>query len=205
MADRSHVTYLYPDGRLQALVPFWSVGSAEFVAGWTPDGTSVMYWATADGQDPRSVSLDQRFALEFTTAPRIWHGNMLRIFQPHAWYQVLHFFTPTHAFSHWYVDFETPKEPDGHGGWTTCDLELDLIIRADHRAEWKDADELTAALAAGYLSDEVVTTMLPVAQAIHDDPGGFIRELPDWRDFPGIDGLGPLDLPIDTAWRHLVR
>ena len=72
-------------------------------------------------------------------------------------------------------------------------------------AEWKDADELTAALAAGYLSDEVVTTMLPVAQAIHDDPGGFIRELPDWRDFPGIDGLGPLDLPIDAAWRHLVR
>jgi len=57
----SHVTYLYPSGHLQAVVPFWSVGAADLVAGWTPHGTEIMYWATADGQDPRSVPLDRRF------------------------------------------------------------------------------------------------------------------------------------------------
>ena len=201
----SHVTYLYPSGHLQAVVPFWSVGAADLVAGWTPHGTEIMYWATADGQDPRSVPLDRRFRADLTSAPRTWQGTMFRVFQPDEWYQVLHFFTPEGELSQWYVDFETPKAPDGYGGWTTCDLEIDLIISPEGMTRWKDEDELDAAVRSGYLDQDVVDQVLPIARTIHSDPHAFLSRLPDWRDFPGPHEFEPLPLPPAAAWLPLMR
>lgn len=202
--SRSHVTYLYPRGHLQAVIPFWNVGTPDTVAGWTPHGSDIMYWATADGRDPRSVPLDRRFAADLTSTPRTWLGTMFRLFRPDDWYQVLHFFTPEGELSHWYVDFETPKAADEYGGWTTCDLEIDLIITPDGTVRWKDEDELDAALRAGYLDSGVVDEVLPVARAIYADPDRFIRELPDWRGFLGPEGLEPLPLPVEDAWSRLM-
>lgn len=200
-----HVTYLYPDGYLQAVVPFWGLHRDGVIAGWTIDGSRIQYWATTDGNDPRSLPLKERFGPGLTSAPRPWTGTMFRLFRPHEPWQLLHFFAPDGTFSHWYVDFETPKTPDGHGGWRTTDLELDLVIRPDLSAEWKDEDEFAVAREQGYLNEAAIKAMLPVAEAIFRDPGTFIRSLPDWRDFPGSTGLPPLDLPPEAAWQPLVR
>lgn len=181
------------------------MGNERIVAGWTVDGSQIMYWATADGFDPRTLPLRERFAANLTSAPRTWRGSMFRLFLPNHPWQLLHFFTAQGAFSHWYVDFETPKLPDGHGGWTTTDLELDLIIRPDFTAEWKDQDEFDVARQQGYLDDDEVDAMLPVAEAINGNPQRFITSLPDWRDFPGSVGLLPMDLPSPAAWRTLLR
>lgn len=203
--ERSHLTYLYPDGCLQAVVPFWSVGRDEVVAGWTVDGSQIMYWATADGLDPRSLPLGDRFAADLTSAPRTWRGTMFRLFVPAQPLQVLHFFTESGDFRYWYVDFETPKLADGHGGWTTCDLELDLIIRPDFTTEWKDEDEFRVAREQGYLDPQAVDVVLSVADAVYRDPLTFIRSLPDWRDFPGSQGLEPMPLPDPATWQPLLR
>lgn len=203
--ERSHITYLYPDGYLQALIPFWSVGRDGIVAGWTVDGTRIMYWATADGQDPRRLPIEERFAADLTSAPRTWQGTMFRLFVPDQPWQLLHFFDERSDFRHWYVDFESAKSPDGHGGWTTTDLELDLIIRPDFTTERKDQDELTAALEQGFLNAGVVDEILALADAIQRDPESFIRSLPDWRDFPGAQGLASMELPAVEVWQHLLR
>ena len=204
-AERSHVTYVYPDGFLQAVIPFWSVGTDEVVAGWTVDGIQIMYWATADGLDPRSLPIAQRFTDQLTSAPRTWRGTMLRMFVPERPWQLLHFFDPGGELSHWHVDFETPKLPDGHHGWTTTDLELDLIIHPDFTTEWKDEDEFTAAREQGFLDAVLVGDLLPLAEAIHRDPMPFIRSMPDWRELAGPQGLEPMDLPATESWQPRLR
>ncbi len=201
----SHVTYVYPDGYLQAVVPFWSVGTDEVVAGWTVAGSRIMYWATSDGGDPRSLPLAERFRADLTSGPRIWQGTMFRLFVPDRPWQLLHFFDERGDLAYWYVDFETLKSPDGHGGWTTTDLELDLVIRPDFSTEWKDEDEFAAALQQGFLDPEVVGGLLPLAEEIHRAPESFIRSLPDWRDFAGAHGLTPLELPAVASWKPLLR
>jgi len=203
--ERSHVTYVYSDGCLQAVVPFWSLGGEGIVAGWTVDGSQIMYWATTEGFDPRSLPLTMRFSADLTSAPRTWHGTMFRLFVPDRPWQLLHFFSENGEFRHWYVDFETPKSSDGHGGWTTSDLELDLIIRPDFTTEWKDEDEFRVARQQGYLDAKAVATMLPIADEIHRDPRAFIASLPSWRDFPGQATLPPMDLPPPTVWQPLLR
>lgn len=203
--ERSHVTYLYPDGFLQAVIPFWSVGHDGTVAGWTVDGSQIMYWATADGQDPRSLPLTERFATDLTSAPRTWQGTMFRLFVPDQPWQLLHFFDERGDFLHWYVDFESAKFPDGYGGWATTDLELDLIIRPDFTTDRKDEDEFAAALEQGFLDVRAVDEIVPLAEAIQSDPASFIRSLPDWRDFPGPQGLTSMELPAAEVWQDLLR
>lgn len=185
--EASHVTYVYPDGYLQAVIPFWSVGTDDVVAGWTVDGSRIMYWATAEGCDPRSVPLADRFSTRLTSAPRTWQGTMFRLFAPEQPWQLLHFFNERGEFMHWYVDFETPKVPDGHGGWTTTDLELDLIIHPDFTVALKDQDDFAAAENQGFLDGRVADEVRALADGIRRAPQTFShRARHDVRDrMPG--------------------
>ena len=100
----------------------------------------------------------------------MWHGTMFRLFVPDQPWQLLHFVDERGDFRHWYVDFESAKSPDRHGGWTTTDLEPDRIIGPDFTTAWKDRDEFVAALEQGFPDTGAVDEMLPLADAIRRDP-----------------------------------
>jgi len=68
--------------------------------------------------------------------------------------------------------------------------------------DWK---ELDAAVRSGYLDQDVVDQVLPIARTIHSDPHAFLSRLPDWRDFPGPHEFEPLPLPPAAAWLPLMR
>ena len=107
--------YRYPDGRLQAALPMRVVEDrADRLVAWLAPQTEIMYWALADGRDPRVVPLDERFRMPLSTAPRRWQGaGVLRVIPVQSTYQVLHFWGDDGTFSGWYVNFEAPKTRRG--------------------------------------------------------------------------------------------
>lgn len=113
--DELLLRYRYNDGSLQAALPMRVVlDSADQLVTWLMPGTPIMYWALADGRDPRTVPLVRRFRQPLTTAPRSWQGNgTLRVMPAHQPYQVLHFWDDAGAFAGWYVNFESRKTRRG--------------------------------------------------------------------------------------------
>jgi hypothetical protein len=79
--DELLLRYLYRDGTVQAALPLRVVeDSPGRIVAWLADGTDIMNWALADGVDPRSVPLEDRFSRGLTTAPRKWTGGgVLRV------------------------------------------------------------------------------------------------------------------------------
>lgn len=149
MSDRLLLRYWYPSGRLQAALPLHSVEkSAARTAGWLLVGSDISYWSTAEGRDPRSVPLQQRFRQELTTAPRRWEGaDVLRVLPVGRPYQVLHFFDHG-TFLGWYINFEAPARWNGNVA-DTRDWHLDLTVSPDGQGEWKDEDEAAVAVQCG--------------------------------------------------------
>jgi len=149
VSDRLLLRYWYPSGRLQAALPLHSVEkSAARTAGWLLVGSDISYWSTAEGRDPRSVPLQQRFRQELTTAPRRWEGaDVLRVLPAGRPYQVLHFFDHG-TFLGWYINFESPARWNGNVA-DTRDWHLDLTVSPDGKGEWKDEDEAAVAVQCG--------------------------------------------------------
>lgn len=192
--------YFYEDGGHQAALPVRVVeDSSERLALWLAEGTEIMYWATQDGRDPRSLPLSQRFAETLTTAPRRWAGSgVLRVLLPRTPYQVLHFWDAEGAFQNWYINFEAPMQRAGERV-DTVDWHLDLVIAPDGVAHWKDEDEAEAAVAAGQLPEQRLLESRRQAEAILDDFVGFLRRVGDWRGFRPPNDWVELPLPKDWA------
>jgi len=190
--------YFYEDGGNQAALPVRVVeDSAQRLVLWLAEGTEIMYWATQDGQDPRSLPLAERFAETLATAPRRWTGpGVLRVLLPQTPYQVLHFWDAEGAFQKWYINFEAPMERTS-GRVDTVDWHLDLVIDSDGAARWKDEDEAEAAVAAGQLPEERLIEARHHAELILQDFAGFLSRVGDWRGFRPSEEWALLPLPTD--------
>jgi hypothetical protein len=198
--DELLLRYRYRDGSWQAALPLRVVEDTPArVVGWLAEGTDIMYWALADGADPRSVPLEERFTGELTTARRTWEGGgILRVILAGRPFQVLHFWGASGDFAGWYVNFETPNVRTGNR-IDTVDWHLDLWIEPDAGARWKDEDEAEAAVAAGHLTAEDVATARATGAVILADFESFLREIGDWRAFVPPTLWSVLDLPADWA------
>lgn len=192
--------YFYEDGRHQAALPVRVVeDSSPRLALWLSEGTDIMYWATRDGRDPRSLPLEQRFTERLATAPRQWSGSgVLRVLLPDTPYQVLHFWDTDGTFRNWYVNFEAPMYRRG-ARVDTVDWHLDLLIAPDGTWQWKDENEAEAAVAAGQLTRERLGDARAHATEIVGDLSVFIARVGDWRGFRPSDEWSALDLPRDWA------
>ena len=117
--------YRYPDGRLQAALPMRVVEDrADRLVAWLAPQTEIMYWALADGRDPRLVPLAERFRMPLTTAPRRWQGTgVLRVIPVRATYQVLHFWDAQGTFAGW-KDADEARAAVEAGQLPERDLEL---------------------------------------------------------------------------------
>ncbi len=202
-ADRLLLRYRYPNGRLQAAMPLWSVAhDAARRVGWLPVGSEISYWSTPDGRDPRSLPLHRRFTDELTTKRRTWSGSdVLRVLFRDRPYQVMHFFNEG-RFAGWYVNFESPGHWSGHI-LESRDWHLDLCIAPDGAARWKDEEEAAVALSRGHVKRHEVDLARATGDRIMSDLDQWLETVGDWRDFhPRLD-CAPLALPGDWDDGHL--
>lgn len=193
--------YLYPDGRLQAVLPMHTVtDDGETYVGWTPPGTEIRYWATADGADPRDLPLAERFLAPLSTATRFWRGTgVLRVIPRSAGYHVIHFWDDERRFLSWYVNLETPKVE--HGDLLdTVDSHLDLLVRPDGAVRWKDVDEAEAAVAAGAMSADVLDRAWRTGRAVEAQLATWPDPIGAWTDFVPPD-VGAI--PFDPRWEDV--
>jgi hypothetical protein len=193
--------YRYPDGRLQAALPMRVVEDRpDRLVAWLAPQTEIMYWALADGRDPRVVPLGERFRMPLTTAARRWQGTgVLRVIPVRSTYQVLHFWDVDGSFSGWYVNFEAPKARRGTR-LDSVDWHLDLWIDAAGVATWKDEDEAQAAVEAGHLSERDLELAWRTGRQIIDGLSDWRDVVGDWRSFRPPAAWLALALPSD--WAH---
>ncbi|MET0813498.1 MAG: DUF402 domain-containing protein [Microbacterium sp.] len=185
--------YVYPDGRVQAVIPMHVISDdGDVVTGWTSTGTEMFYWATEDGEDPRSIPLATRFAQRLTTSRRTWSGGgMLRVVPLREHWQVLHFWDAAGEFLGWYVNLESPKTRR-ESSIDAVDWYLDLLISPEYVVTWKDEEEADAAAGTPYLRVEDLRSARAAGEAIASDPRGLIDHIGDWRNYRPDPDYSPL-------------
>lgn len=184
--DELQLRYLYNDGTVQAALPMRVVADTEHATvAWLAPRTPILYWATADGSDPRDTPLARRFRQPLTTAPRVWEGaGVLRVMPTGTTYQVIHFWTPDGDFAGWYVNFEAPRRRVGRQ-IETVDWHLDLWIAPDLTASWKDEDEAEAEAAVGtmHLKPEDYAAARRTGEVLLAGVPTWPAPIGDWRSF----------------------
>lgn len=90
--------------------------------------------------------------------------HVLKLRRQGDWYSVWKFFDADGAFTHWYVNLETPvvRAP---GAIEVNDLQLDVVVDPDGAWHWKDVHHLAPSLASGRISqDELLATLAAAAE-----------------------------------------
>jgi hypothetical protein len=200
MGNVRALRYRYPDGTVQAVLPMHVVKDDDReLVGWTPNGTEIRYWATADGRDPRHLPLHERFRGPLSSAASTWKGSVLRVIPYGEPFQVLHFWDEDGEFACWYINLETRKTRVGHFV-DSVDLHLDLIVDASGDHRWKDADEAVAALGTAHLDAADLIVARDAVVGLLSGRGALMSSVGDWRAFqPDAAWQVPLALPAD--WR----
>jgi hypothetical protein len=118
---------------------------------WLAHGTPTIAACLPGGVDLRAVSKREMFGERWETAPRTWTNNVLMVLPPDVPWAVWSFFSPDGEFLHWYANLQSPylRRP---AAVDIVDHQLDLVVSPDHSVEWKDEDEIAAAVDAGWLS-----------------------------------------------------
>ncbi len=120
---------------------------------WLPAGTPIVKGVLVDGRDIREADLQERFRLPRRLIDSTWTGSStLRLIDEDHWSSTWWFFAGTTGeFLGWYVNLELPlgRTPDTV---ERVDGVLDVWVEPDGTWQWKDEDELAAAIAAGRLT-----------------------------------------------------
>lgn len=138
------------DGSLGTVHPARVVSdNGECLRCWVLPGTPIRITTSPDGRTPRDLPLDERFAGKRVPALSTWrtHPTMRLVFE-RRWSSVWWFFEPDGTFRDWYVNLEMPLGRDSTG-LNRVDGVLDLVVSPDGKWEWKDEDEVPAAMRAG--------------------------------------------------------
>jgi hypothetical protein len=130
------------------------------VVTFIPEGTTVSVPLLADGRDLRDVPLAERWAHPRVSARRPWHGTeLIQLFPKGRAHSVWVVRRLDHSLLGWYVNLEDPHVLDAHT-ITTQDHVLDIWVPGETgEPEWKDEDELAAALEVGRFTPDDVAAI----------------------------------------------
>jgi hypothetical protein len=120
----------------------------EHVVGFIPGGTEIARPVLADGSELRAVPLTERWAHPRVPGRRPWTGAGTVMIFPRGRAHSIWFFRGPETRG-WYVNLEDPHV-FGERTVSTRDHVLDIWVPLDSGIpQWKDEDELEAAIAAG--------------------------------------------------------
>ena len=170
------------DGRFHSGRPVRVIEhTPELLVTYMAEGTVVSVPMLTDGRGLRDVPLDERWAHPRTSQRRPWAGTeLIQLFPRGRAHSIWVVRDRTRAMVGWYVNLEDVPELDGNTV-TTQDHVLDIWVPAETgEPQWKDEDELEAALRVGRVTSEQ-------AVAIRIEGERVWRERPwptgweDWR------------------------
>lgn len=148
-------------------------------------GGSTIAWPTVDDQPIRSVELERRFTGRLGAAQRTWEPPGFTIVYREGSAYALWLFP-----GRWYVNLEEPWRRT-ELGFDTRDHTLDIWVDPDGSWQWKDEDELEAAVRFGrHLPEE--------AQAIRAEGERVLAEWPfptGWEEWSPPEDWRPAELP----------
>ena len=180
------------DGIVRGARPVIVVGERNgYLATWQPAGTVGAFPTLADGRPIRDAPIAERFVAERGIEMRPWRGaGILLLFPAAAAHSIWVFWHDTGEFWGWYVNLEQQHRWVADG-LVTRDHILDLTCEEPRRWEWKDEEELEAAVAAGVVSADLaaeiraegarVGAMIERWDAPFSDGWEHFRPDPDWE------------------------
>jgi len=153
----------------------------ELLVTFMAEGTVVSVPMLVDGRGLRDVPLEERWAHPRTSKRAPWSGTeLVQLFPLGRAHSLWIVRDPSHGLLGWYVNLEDVHEL-GEQTITTRDGVLDIWVPAETgEPQWKDEDELEAALVAGRVT-------AAEAAAIRAEGERVWRERPwptgweDWR------------------------
>ena len=174
-------------------LPTRAVASDRTPVLWLAPGTSVM-WPAVGGRPAREVAGDERFLLPWGVVERPWQGGGVLILGRPGRAHSIWLFWEESRFAGWYVNLEAAWRPFALG-FDTEDHELDIWVDSDGSWEWKDEDELDAAVEAGVFT-------AAQAAAVRAEGERVLAEWPfptGWEDWRADPSWPRPSLPDDWA------
>jgi hypothetical protein len=159
---------------------------------WMPEGTIVSVPVLTDGRGLREAPLAERWTQPRRSRLQPWLGTeLIQLFPAERAHSLWVVRDPEHRLVGWYVNLEDPHMLRGRT-ITTRDGVLDVWIPAESgEPEWKDEDELEAAVGVGRMT-------ATEAAAVRSEGERVWRERPwptGWEDWlPPSDWTAP-ELP----------
>jgi hypothetical protein len=180
------------DGRVHGALPVTVVNDeADLSVLYLAEGTPIKWPALPDGGDPRSIPPEDAFRAGWSTIDRNWTGHgILMVTDPGAAHSVWHFWRdPNRTFWGWYVNRHAPLRRTPLGS-DSDDHTLAIWVEQPRAWEWKDEQELAAAVKVGYYSADQ-------AAAIRAEGKRVVERIERW-DSPFRDGWERWE--PDPAW-----
>jgi len=158
-----------------------------------PTGVDVLRLVRRQGGAlPRVLPTDRLMSDEFVLSASTWGaGNVLYLAPISRPYAVHVRWAPTWEFQGWYVNLQRPMQLAADR-WVTEDHFLDIVVQPDGRWEWKDDDELDAAVAVGRISGRTARGARSAARQVVSQ-----IQRQQWPFDPSCAGWRP-----DPRWTH---
>ena len=160
--------------------------TSERVVTFMGAGTEVSMPVLADGRELRDVPVAERWDHPRTSTRRPWNASeLIQVFPIGRAHSVWVVRRADHSLLGWYVNLEQPHVL-GARTITTRDHVLDIWVPAETgEPEWKDEDELAAAVVARRLSADEARAIRLEGERVWDErpwPTGWEHWLPpaDW-------------------------
>lgn len=113
-----------------------------------------------------------------------WQRNRILMFlEPETYYSCSIFWDhDSGQFSCYYINYQLPYQRS-HCGFDTLDLDLDIVIDAEHNWRWKDEEDYRVGVREGNIQDEWVKGI----EKSHDEV---------------FDRINKHSYPLDGSWLH---
>lgn len=161
------------------------------LAVWLPSGTPQLAAAPCDGRPIRDRPLRERFRVARHFVIRPWTGPGILMIAPRGAAHSLWLFRKGDgSFWGWYANLEAVHRRGKHAV-QTADHVLDVWLDAAGTPQWKDEDELEAAVEAGLFTSREAEEIRAEGQRVMD--AMLARHAP-------FDGSRWLDWTPDPSW-----
>ncbi|WP_020580302.1 DUF402 domain-containing protein [Actinopolymorpha alba] len=173
---------------------------ADVLAAWLAPSTPIFKTVLPDGRDLRALPLYDAFRADRALKRDVWRGGgILKVAPTGVPWSAWLFRNADGTFRNWYINLEDVHVRDD-ANVITQDHVLDVVVYPDGRVEWKDEDELEAAVAAGRYTAEDAARFEADAREVEELAAGWGSPFCDgWEDWRPDPAWAIPTLPADSV------